>query len=76
MQSLAVGPAEQEGRSRITTVVPGTDETIAKLVQQFYKLVDIHEASDFLSSFVLDAPAKTNSCYCNHCKAEKKQANN
>ncbi|KAI5650208.1 hypothetical protein M9H77_36213 [Catharanthus roseus] len=51
VQSLAVGPAEKEGLSRITTVVPGTDDTIDKLVQQFYKLVDIHEASSFCSFF-------------------------
>ena len=41
IESLAVGPAEQKGISRITMVVPGDDRTVEQLTKQLYKLVNI-----------------------------------
>ena len=40
IESLAVGPAEQAGISRITMVVPAEDKTIDQLTKQLYKLVN------------------------------------
>ena len=41
IESLAVGPAEQEGISRITMVVPGDNRIIEQLTKQLYKLINV-----------------------------------
>ena len=46
IESLAVGPAEQLGVSRITMVVPGDDHVIEQLTKQLYKLVNVLKVND------------------------------
>jgi acetolactate synthase I/III small subunit len=46
IESLAVGPAEQIGRSRIIMVVPGDDNVIEQLIKQLYKLVSVLKVQD------------------------------
>jgi acetolactate synthase-1/3 small subunit len=46
IDSLAVGPAEQAGISRITMGVPGDERTIEQLTKQLYKLVNILMVQD------------------------------
>ena len=46
IESLAVGPAEKQGISRITMVVPGDSRTIEQLTKQLYKLINILKVED------------------------------
>ncbi len=46
IESLAVGPAEQVGISRITMVVPGDDQIIEQISKQLYKLVNVLKVQD------------------------------
>ena len=46
IESLAVGPAEQSGVSRITMVVPGDDGVIEQLTKQLYKLINVLKVND------------------------------
>ncbi|MEL7354596.1 MAG: acetolactate synthase small subunit [Cyanobacteria bacterium J06560_5] len=46
IESLAVGPAEQAGVSRITMVVPGDDRVIEQLAKQLYKLINVLTVDD------------------------------
>ncbi|MEM9510287.1 MAG: acetolactate synthase small subunit [Cyanobacteria bacterium P01_E01_bin.35] len=46
IESLAVGPAEQVGVSRITMVVPGDEKVVEQLIKQLYKLVSVLKVQD------------------------------
>ena len=50
IQSLAVGPAESRGTSRITMVVPGTYESIANLAKQLEKRPSVMKVTDMTRS--------------------------
>jgi acetolactate synthase-1/3 small subunit len=49
IESLAVGPAEQIGVSRITMVLIGDPRTIEQLTKQLYKLINILKVQDITS---------------------------
>ena len=46
IESLAVGPAEQTGISRITMVVPGDEKVVEQLIKQLYKLISVLKVQD------------------------------
>lgn len=46
IESLAVGPAETSGISRITMVVPGDEDTIEQLTKQLHKLINVIKVTD------------------------------
>jgi acetolactate synthase I/III small subunit len=46
IESLAVGPAEKVGISRITMVVAGDEHVIEQLTKQLYKLINVLKVQD------------------------------
>ena len=46
IDSLAVGPAEQKGRSRLTMVVEGDDKTLQQMSKQLDKLLNVLQVLD------------------------------
>lgn len=46
IESLAVGPTETTGVSRITMVVPGDNDNIEQLTKQLYKLINVLKVND------------------------------
>jgi acetolactate synthase-1/3 small subunit len=50
IESLAVGPAEKLGISRITMVVPGDEQTIEQLTKQLHKLINVIKVNDITNT--------------------------
>lgn len=50
IESLAVGPCEEPGMSRITIVVIGDDALVEQVMKQLNKLIDIIKVSDLTGS--------------------------
>ena len=46
IESLAVGPAERSGVSRLTMVVEGDERTLAQMSRQLDKLINVLEVTD------------------------------
>ena len=50
IESLAVGPCEEPGMSRITIVVIGDDEKVEQIMKQLNKLIEVIKVSDLTGS--------------------------
>ncbi len=50
IDSLAVGPSEQENLSRITMVVNGDDYIVEQLIKQLYRLVNVLKVQDITNT--------------------------
>ena len=70
IDSLAVGPAEAAGQSRLTMVVEGDDQTLQQMTKQLDKLVNVLQVLDLtqrpavereLMLLKVSAPAETRS---------------
>ena len=46
IESLAIGPAETKGVARITLVLPGTNDSIAQIIKQLYKIINVLKVDD------------------------------
>merc|ERR1719352_438877 len=54
VQSLAVGPGEKCGVSRITMVIPGTDKSVEALLRQLRKLVSVLDATELTGTAFIE----------------------
>ena len=53
IESLAVGPTEEEGLSRMTIVVDGATTVVEQVEKQLYKLIDVVKVADITQKGVV-----------------------
>lgn len=53
IESLAVGPTEEEGISRMTIVVDGATTQVEQVEKQLYKLIDVVKVSDITNDGIV-----------------------
>lgn len=67
IESLAVGSAEEEGKSRVTMVIDGDNQIIEQITKQLYKLINVLRVQNITNIRCTERElmllkVKTNSC--------------
>ncbi|MSQ33218.1 MAG: acetolactate synthase small subunit [Dehalococcoidia bacterium] len=65
IESVAVGPSEEPGLSRMTIVVDGTRTNVDQVAKQLYKLVDVVKISDITGPDVVGRELALARVLCN-----------
>jgi acetolactate synthase-1/3 small subunit len=54
IDSIAAGPTHEEGRSRMTIVVPGDENVLEQVRKQLGKIIDVIKVNDFAGQDVVE----------------------
>jgi acetolactate synthase I/III small subunit len=66
IESLAVGPTEQEGISRMTIVVDGATTQVEQVEKQLYKLIEVIKVSDITNDGIVASELALIKVRCNN----------
>jgi acetolactate synthase-1/3 small subunit len=66
IDSLAVGPTEEEGVSRMTIVVDGATTQVEQVEKQLYKLIEVLKVSDITNDGIVAAELALIKVRCNN----------
>jgi acetolactate synthase-1/3 small subunit len=66
IESLAVGPTEEEGISRMTVVVDGATTQVEQVEKQLYKLIEVIKVSDITNDGIVASELALIKVRCNN----------